>query len=139
MALSALEDKAREPGDKELATTLGAAHALWGELECGLQEAHGPLARQWHHAGAKYGWSLRLRDGKRVVVYLIPGRGGFLAGLVLGEKAVAAARRSDLPRPVLALIEAARPYAEGRGVRIEVRDRRALAAVRKLVALKLAT
>jgi hypothetical protein len=137
MALSALDDKARKPGEKELAATLGAARALWDDLERQVQEDCGPLAQQWHHAGERYGWSLRLRDKKRVVVYLTPGQGCFLAGLVLGERAVAGARNSGLPRPVLALIEAARPYAEGRGIRIEVRDRKALAAVRKLVALKL--
>jgi len=39
----------------------------------------------------------------------------------LGKKAVDAVRNSDLPEEILKIIEGAQVYAEGRGVRLEVR------------------
>ena len=48
----------------------------------------------------------------------------FAVGFVLGEKAFSAARDSDLPASVLELIENAKKYPEGRGLRLEVRRKR---------------
>ena len=62
----------------------------------------------------------------------------FLTGFVLGEKAVKAAHESDLPTSVLALIEGAPKYAEGRGFRIEIRTKKDLEVTKKLAAMKMA-
>lgn len=137
MSLSALDDESRAPDAAALAAVLGGSSDVWHDLESAIQESHGPLAAEWHFAGAKYGWSLRLKKGKRTVIYLIPGSGCFLAGLVFGEKAVAAIRRSRLPREMVAQVEAAKPYAEGRGVRFEVRTKKDLPAIVRLVAIKM--
>ena len=51
-----------------------------------------------------------------------PREGYFMASFALGEKAVKAAHESDLPISVLKVIESAKKYAEGRGVRLEVRS-----------------
>ena len=90
-------------------------------------------------AGARFGWSLRLKRGKRVIVYMTPGTGQFLALFALGEKACAAAREAGLPACVVALIADAPKYAEGRGVRIPVRTKKDAAAIRALASIKLAT
>ncbi len=66
------------------------------------------------------------------------GNGFLSAGFVLGERAVKAAHESDLPDSVLAMIDSARRYVEGRGVRIEVKSKRDLDATRKLAAIKMA-
>jgi hypothetical protein len=60
-----------------------------------------------------------------------------LASFVLGEKAVKAAYESDLPASVLSVIGAARKYAEGRGVRIEVRSAMDVRAVETLAMIKM--
>ena len=59
-------------------------------------------------------------------------------GIVVGEKAAAAARQRGARKRVLALIDAAPRYAEGRGVRVPVTSREALRAVEELAALKMA-
>ncbi len=56
---------------------------------------------------------------------------------VLGEKAVQNARTSDLPVHVVEEIDAARKYVEGRGIRVEVRNRDAVGTVKKLSAIKM--
>ena len=69
---------------------------------------------------------------------MTPRKGHFLVGFVLGEKAVRAARDSDLPDSIFTTIDEARKYAEGRGVRIEIRNKKSLEATKKLAAIKMA-
>ena len=57
---------------------------------------------------------------------------------VLGDRAVEAARQSNLPLSLVEAIEAAPHYAEGTGVVLFVRQKGDLAAVQRLVPIKLA-
>lgn len=138
MALSAFDDKAAPPGPGDVTRCLSDAAPLWAALLSGLREGLGPVTEAWGFAGAKYGWSLRVKREERVLLYLTPQEGRFLVGIVLGEKAAAAARASDLPASVIALVDAAPRYAEGRGIRLPVGPGANVEPIRRLVALKLA-
>jgi len=138
MALSAFDDKARAPEPGELDAALGRSARLWKELVAAIATHHAPVEPVWGYAGAKFGWSLRLRTNDRVVLYLIPQVGLFLVGVVLGERAVEAARSAGLPASIAEMLDAARPYAEGRGIRFPVLSRQDLDAAVALAALKLA-
>jgi hypothetical protein len=139
MALSAFDDVTRQPQVAELRATLGRSAALWERLITQVETEYAPVELVWNHAGARYGWSLRLRQKKRVILYLTPCERHFLVGLVLGEKAVAAARAIGLTAPMLARVEAAPRYAEGRGLRLAIRAKADLEAVLRLVAAKMTT
>jgi len=135
-SLSAFADKSSAPTEAELHRTLGSAATAWNRL---VDHVHGTCtqpAEQWHFAGAKYGWSLRLKSGDRVVLYLIPQAGQFLVGIVLGRKAVAAAEAADLPAAIVAAIAEAPRYAEGTGLRLAVADENQLPPIQTLAALK---
>ena len=67
---------------------------------------------------------------------MTPCEGRFLASFALGEKAVAAARAAKPSAAVLAVLEAAPRYAEGRGVRFQVRTLALARQIAKLVAIK---
>jgi hypothetical protein len=136
VALSAFEDKSAPPSARDLTRTLGRTSKLWNGLKRDLQRQHGPLAEEWSFAGAKYGWSLRLKQEKRVLVYLTPCQDHFLAAVVLGNKAVQALEKSDLSPKVKSLIAAAKVYAEGRGVRLEIHDPADAGSVRTMAAAK---
>ena len=84
----------------------------------------------------KYGWSFRLQLKKRNIVYLGPRSGSFMASLVLGDKAIAAARKSNLPAYVLKMIAEAKRYGEGTPVRIEVSKPEDLGPVKILARIK---
>jgi hypothetical protein len=86
----------------------------------------------------RWGWSLQLKKKKRTILYMTPCKKHFLVGFVLGEKAVKAAHESELPEALLALIDSAPKYPEGRGVRIEVRTKKDLEAIKQLAAVKMA-
>jgi hypothetical protein len=138
MALSAFDDKSKRPGAGDLKRMLGRTSAHWDDLIDHLAAEYAPLDRTWNYAGANWGWSLRLKQKKRTVLYLTPCPKHFLVGLVLGEKAVKSAHDSALPDSVLLAIDEAKKYAEGRGVRLEIRNKKALAHTKKLAAIKMA-
>ena len=139
MALSAFDDKTQEPGADELRQVLGRTGPLWDDIVDHLAAAYAPTGASWRFAGANWGWSLRIGRKRRTILYLTPCSRHFLVGYALGEKAVAAARQSGLPDSVLAVIDAARKYAEGRAVRLEVRTRKDLEVVKELAAIKMAS
>ena len=139
MALSAFDDKSHEPEATELQNTLGRAGARWDELVAYIASEYAPLTTKWGFAGAKWGWALRLTQQKRTVLYMTPQERCFLVGFALGEKAVRAARAIPLDESVLAVIDRAPKYAEGRGIRIEVRTKKDVETVKLLAAVKMAS
>jgi len=137
MALSAFEDPARPPSADELRHTLGSAAELWGALLEHVHSVCAPLSELWNHSGARYGWSLRLKQKDRVILYLTPQRGAFLVGVVLGERAAQSAEAGSLPPLAMAALTAAPKYAEGRGIRLSVTSHATLEAVQALIPFKL--
>jgi hypothetical protein len=138
MALSAFDDKSKKPGNKDLERTLGRTNTHWVNLMTHIKAEYAPLTAKWNFAGANWGWSLQLKQKKRTILYLTPGQGYFMVGFVLGEKAVKAAHDSTLPESILAEIDGARKYAEGRAIRLEVRNKKSLDHIKTLAAIKMA-
>lgn len=126
------------PAEADLTAALGAAAPIWDAFLLALSGAGIADTRVWKSHSAKWGWSLRVLKKKRTIVWLSPGRGGFDVLFILGERAVAAARSSKLPRHVLAALNAAPKYPEGTGLRLTVKSPRDLPALRKLAAIKAA-
>jgi hypothetical protein len=138
MALSAFDDKSRPPTNGDLSDVLGAAFPVWNDLESRIVAQFRGASAVWAYSGKSTGWGLRLVHKDRIILYMTPCRGYFLVSFVLGERAVKAAHQSDLPPGVLRAIDGAKRYAEGTGVRFEIRDRRDLDAMETLVRLKTA-
>lgn len=138
MALSALEDRAVEPTAVELERVLGSAQAVWNELITRMESSYGPLSAGWSFAGAKYGWSCRLRRKKRTILYLIPQKGSLLVGVVLGDRALSLLRRDDLSPATLNVIDEAPRYGEGTGFRLPVESASDCADVEIVVEAKMA-
>jgi Protein of unknown function (DUF3788) len=126
------------PGKRELAGLLGKAGTLWSSLSADLANQFGPLTEKWIFTRKTNHWALQLKQKKRTVLYLIPLSGTFRATFALGEKACAAAEASALPARVLAVIERAPRYPEGRGVALDVRTRKDAEHVKTLAAIKMA-
>ena len=137
MATNAFIGHATRPTESEVAAELGAKKPLWEELLAELERL-GVSDLEWNSYSQKAGWALKVLRKGRVIVYLSPQHGGFLASLALGDKAVAAAKESKLAPKILKIIAEAKRYAEGTAVRIELSSRTDVAAVVKLAAIKLA-
>jgi len=125
------------PTDAELATALGPAKSVWDSLIAGLT-ADGIIdVQEWKSYSRKSGWSLRLARGKRTIIWLAPCERLIRVAFIFGDKALTAARQSDLPARVLALFDTAEKYPEGTGIRLHIASAKDLPAIRKLARIKL--
>src|SRR5690242_20644864 len=98
MALGAFFDKELPPTERQVASILGATAPLWETVQEKITEQVPDVRVSWGFTNRATGWSLRVKRGERVLVYLTPTEGHFLASLGLSESAVAAAKDAKLPK-----------------------------------------
>lgn len=137
MALSIFTDKTKPPDNKKLSETLNGNFKLWNELKEFVINEYPEAVEEWKFAGKSFGWGYRLKDKKRVIVYMTPCEKYFLVSFVLGEKATNEALSSKISREVKDIISASKVYAEGRGVRLELKERKQLGDIKSLVKIKI--
>ena len=129
--------KTHAPTGEELEAALGhAAKALWDRLLSRMAKEHGLEVWEWNSYSPKAGWSVRLKRAKRNILYLAPCEGCFRAALVLGDKAVQAARVSALPPEVIRTLDQATRYAEGTALRLMVNGPKDLDALVQLARIR---
>jgi hypothetical protein len=138
MPVNAFINKPEPPTDPAVAAALGPAKAAWDQFLADLAEELGVDVHEWKCHSPKWGWSLRVKHKSRTIVWLSPCEGGFNVLFILGDKAMEAARQSTLPKRILGTLDAAPKYPEGTGVRLHVKSTRAVGALKKLAAIKLA-
>jgi hypothetical protein len=137
MALSVFEDKSSPPTAEMVKDAIGIKYEDWKAIIAFVMNNHKGCEEIWNFAGKAFGWSLRIKDAKRVIIYLTPGNNRFLLSMVYGKKATEEALKSNIPEKIKSTIENAKVYAEGRGFRIEVNTDTNLADLIKLVEIKL--
>ena len=136
MAASVFDDKEKKPTAQRLARVLGKSNSLWKEIKKHLKAQFGELTEDWKFYGQKSGWILKTLLKKRNLFFFIPSEGSFRVSFVFGDKAVAAAEKSDLPKELIKTLNNARKYAEGRGLQIEVKSIADVENIKKLVEIK---
>ncbi len=137
---NAFVGKMERPSEAELTAALGASAAAWNEFIAWMANEEGVADQEWKDVCVKkYGWSLRLKQKSRNIVYLGPGKGCFMVSFVLSNKALKAAKEERFPKAVADALAAAPHYPEGNGVRLVVERSRDLAAIRKIAAIKIAS
>jgi hypothetical protein len=131
--------KGERPNETELTAALGPSARLWSEFVEWMAAVEGVAGQEWKGVCVnKYGWSLRLKQKSRNIVYLGPGKDCFMVSFVLSDKALKAAKEERLPKAVAEVLAAAPRYPEGNGVRLVVHRSSDLPAIRKIAAIKLA-
>lgn len=79
-----------------------------------------------------------MNDKKRVIVYLLPREAYFKVAFVFGQKATDAILNSTISDEIKNELLSAKAYAEGRGIRIDVREPEVLKDILRLIEIKLA-
>jgi hypothetical protein len=130
--------KTTQPTPYDLASALGPSAEAWKQLIDWLHSEHAVTGQEWKSSGPKYGWSLLLKLKKRTILYLGASNGCFRVSLVLGDRAVEAARQSNPSKVLLKALDEAPRYPEGTGIRLIVKTSKDLAPIRKLALVKLA-
>lgn len=135
METNAFLDKAVKPDDEKLEKTLGGTYKYWIEIKQFLNSNYPGTVEEWKNYG-KYGWSLKTLLKKRNLFFFSAHEKYFAMGFVYGDKAVAAVEQSSLPEEIKEELHNAKKYAEGRGIRIEVKSKKAVENIKKLIDIK---
>jgi hypothetical protein len=135
---SIFKDKAVEPTPNELKKALGNTFSIWQALADFTKKSYPGAIEEWSFSSPKYGWSFRIKDKRRVILYLLPRNKFFKVALVFGQKATDEILKSNVAENIKSEIQNAKVYAEGRGIRIEVNDDSLRGDIKKLISIKLA-
>lgn len=137
MDISIFTDKAVEPNLDDLKNNLDSTFDLWQQIVKIVKEQYPNPKEEWNYPGKKYGWSFRLKDKKRAIIYLLPRQGYFKVGFVFGQKASDQIMASDINSAIKEDLAAAKKYAEGRGIHI-LTTKESLSDIKTLIEIKLA-
>ena len=128
--------KVDPPSEAELESALGAALPLWNAIVRMVEGTCTPLNQVWKPSKSEFGKLCLLQCKKRTLLYLTPDLDCVWIAIVLGERAYGLAMASWLPDVIKNLLLAAKPYAEGRGIRFSIRSAEELPTVGRLVEIK---
>lgn len=135
--ISIFQDKTIEPTEEGLIEKLGASYSWWIEIKEFVMANYPAGTTEWKYPGKKYGWSYRIKDKKRVIIYLLPRDNCFKVALVFGQKATDLVLGSEISAEIRDQLAKATKYAEGRGISIDVKDEMTIADIKKLILIKL--
>lgn len=130
-------DKAKQPTETELKKALKKNVDGWTTLAEFTKKSYPQATEEWKFSGEKYGWNFQINDKKRALIYLLPRDGFFKAAFVFGAKATDIILKSTISENIKEEIKAAKVYAEGRGIRIEVKNKKILNDLKKLITIKI--
>lgn len=137
MDTSIFGDKNTIPVDNDLIEALGEGHGFWKDIRDYVYLRYPNAIDEWKHSGIKYGWSFRIKDRKRVIVYLSPRDKFFKVVMVFGQKAMDRIMNTDISDEIKEMLSSAIVYAEGRCIRIDVVDNNYIGDIKKLIDIKL--
>src|SRR5687767_1491308 len=129
--------KSSKPTIEDLKKALGSNFDHWQTLADFTKKSYPAATEEWNFGGEKYGWNFRIKDKKRVILYLLPRDQFFKAALVFGQKATDKIMAANISEQIKTELAAAKVYAEGRGIRIEVKDKSVIPDIKKLITIKI--
>lgn len=131
--------KNSKPTVEDLENALGNTYQIWKDIEDFTKNNYSNAICEWNFSSEKFGWSYRIKDSKRVLVYLLPRDRFFKVAFVFGEKAIAQIYEGDISETIKSELNDAKKYNEGKGIRIEVKDESDIKDIQKLVIFKIST
>lgn len=137
MDISIFNDKSKPPDDGMLSDVLHETYNCWTEIRDYVESLYPAVFAEWNYTGPQHGWSYRMKDKKRTILYFLPREDYFKVAFVFGQKAFDMIMASDLSDFIKNELAAARLYAEGRGIRIDVRGKDILGEIKLLIGFKL--
>lgn len=135
---SIFTNKNSSPTESDLKGALGNTLKQWQNFVDYTLECYPNAVCEWNFSSEKYGWSFRIKDKKRVLLYLLPRDQFFKTAFVFGPKAMDKILESDVADFIKVELAQAKPYAEGRGIRIEIKDASLVKHIQKLIRIKIA-
>ena len=129
-------DKNKMPDSNDLKVALGKTYQWWQAIYEYVLLKYPKGTEKWNCS--KYGWSFRINDKKRAILYLLPRDKFFKVAFVFGQKATDIILQSNISNIIKKELESAKVYAEGRGIRMVIKNDSLMDDIKKLVDIKLA-
>lgn len=136
MDKSIFTDKNTTPSNDDLKESLGDTYQLWQLIKDYVISKYPKGLEEWNCSN--YGWSFRIKDKKRAIVYLLPRDKFFKVAFIFGQKATDKIMQSQISQAIKTELRSARVYAEGRGIRIDVKDDNIISDIKGLIEIKMA-
>ena len=133
---SIFTDKNKLPNDNDLKESLGDSYQFWQLIKDYVISKYPKGFEEWSFS--KYGWSFRIKDKKRAIIYLLPRDRFFKVAFVFGQKATDIIMKSQVANSIKTELDSAKVYAEGRGIRIDVTDKMIINDIKELIFIKMA-
>ena len=137
MDISIFTDKKIIPVDDDLQEALGNMYEIWQQLTGYVHLKYPAAIDMWNYSGDKYGWSFRIKDKKRVIVYLLPRDRFFKVVMVFGQKATDIIMNSPVNQAIKKELASAKVYVEGRGIRLDILNETILNDLKTLIDIKI--
>jgi hypothetical protein len=129
--------KSETPTVAKLQEALGETYAYWQIFAEHTKKLYPEATEEWSFTNEKFGWSYRIKDKKRVIIYLLPRDKFFKVAFVFGQKATDVIMESNISESIKKELQAAKVYTEGRGIRIEIKDEIWLKDILNLIEIKI--
>lgn len=136
METSIFLNKFNVPSDEDLSCALMETSMFWFDFKRFVYELYPKATEEWNYS--KYGWSFKIKDKKRAIIYLLPRDKFFKIAFVFGQAAYSEIMESDICLEIKNELQHAKVYAEGRGIRIDVKDSSKHKDIEKLIRIKIA-
>jgi hypothetical protein len=117
---------------------LETTYAHWTHLRDFTVQCFPKAQAAWYYSGDKYGWSFRISDKKRVLLYLLPRDTFFKVAMVFGQKASNEILDSNVSETIKNELKLAKVYAEGRGIRLDIKNKSLVKDITCLIQIKVA-
>lgn len=138
MDKSIFTDGQHIPNKDDLSQALGKTFSAWTEALSYLEYTYPDRTEEWNFS-PKFGWSCRIKDKKRAILYLLPRSKFFKVAFVFGNKAIDLIMKSAVATDIKDELQAAKVYAEGRGIRIDINGNSLPQDIKSLIDIKLKT
>ena len=129
-------DKELIPNYESLKNSLGTTYEFWQSLVDYVYSVYPKAIEEWNFSKSA-GWIFRLKDKKRMIIYLLPRENFFKVVLVFGNKATDEVLKSEVAIEIKTELKTARVYAEGRSIQIEVKEEKTVNDIKILINIKL--
>ena len=130
-------EKTVKPTDKDLADKLDATYVLWQRLHDLVLSKYPKGIADWNFPGKKYGWSYRIKDNRRALIYFLPKDQFFKVAFVFGDKAINDIMKTGISDKIKEELNQAKKYGEGRGIRINIKNDSIFPGIEQLIDIKL--
>ncbi len=137
MDKSVFLNKQNIPSNNDLMNALGYNFNSWQMIKDYVLLKYPSAIEEWNYPSDKYGWSFRIKDKKRVILYLLPREKFFKVAFVFGQKAFNTIMESQISNTIKIELDSAKKYAEGRGIRIDIINDKITNDIKELIDIKL--